>query len=222
MACFKCFKTLWRHNGNLLTSRLKGCATHLPKFSVELLLPMKMINDSKHTTNPKCKFHNSGYCKFQEQCRKRHFSAICQITNCKQDCQARHPRLCKMESNCKFFKKGVCAYKHVDAFTYDSKIEDLEKELKCLRNQIKDLAKENKQKQIEIERITSEKSEMLQKLSKENHDLKAHIEVIKNTLTKTIELKNSEVDNLQQHNGHLKNEIVELKAQISEVSLNKK
>ena len=57
---------------------------------------------------------------------------------------------------------------------------------------------------------------------KENRDLKAHIEVIKNTLAKTIELKNSEVDNLQKHNGHRINKIVELKAQISKISLNKK
>ena len=60
---------------------------------------------------------------------------------CKQDCQARHPWFCKLESDCKFFKKGVCAYKHIVALTYDSKLEDLEKELKCLRNQIKILQK---------------------------------------------------------------------------------
>ena len=74
---------------------------------------MKMENELKHTRNLKCKFYNSGYCKFGETCRKRHYSEVCQVSNCGGDCQARHPRMCKMESNCRFFKSGICAFKHL-------------------------------------------------------------------------------------------------------------
>ena len=99
---------------------------------------MMMVDGSKHTKIPRCKFYNSGFCKFREQCRERHFSSVCQVPNCNQDCQARHPRLCKLESYCKFFQKGICAYKHVIS-TNDNKLEDLEKELNCLRKEIQNL-----------------------------------------------------------------------------------
>ena len=169
---------------------------------MELLLSMMMVDDSKHTKIPRCKFHNSGFCKFREQCRKRHFSSVCQVPNCNQDCQARHPRLYKLEINCKFWKKGICAYKHITP-TNDNKLEDLEKELKSLKNEIKDLT----------EQINSEKSEIIKKLSQENHKIKIYIEEIKQTHAKAIEVKNSEVKKLQVQNDHQKKKIVDLSTQ---------
>ena len=175
---------------------------------------MMMVDDSKHTKIPRCKFHNSGFCKFREQCRKRHFSSVCQVPNCSQDCQARHPRLCKLESYCKFWKKGICAYKHITP-TNDNKLEDLEKELKSLKNEVKDLTEQNKQKQKQIEKINSEKSEIIKKLSQENHKIKIYIEEIKQSHAKAIEVKNSEVKKLQVQNDHQKKKIVELEVQIT-------
>ena len=131
---------------------------------------MMMVDGSKHTKIPRCKFYNSGFCKFREQCRERHFSSVCQVPNCNQDCQAKHPRLCKLESYCKFCKKGICAYKHVIP-TNDNKLEDLVKKLNCLRKEIQNLTEQNKQKQKQIEKKSTEKAERIKKLSDENHKI---------------------------------------------------
>ena len=98
---------------------------------VELLLSMMMAEDLKQTAVPK--FHNSGFCKFCEHCKKRHFTSVCQVLNCDQHCQASHPRLFKLENYCRFFKKGICAYKH-NSTVSDEKMENIEKEVNCLRN----------------------------------------------------------------------------------------
>ena len=59
-------------------------------------------------------------------------------------------------------KKGICAYKHI-TLTNNDKIEDLEKQLNHLRDQIIDLTEQNKQKLKLIEKITAEKSEIINK-----------------------------------------------------------
>ena len=70
---------------------------------------------------------------------------------------------------------------------------DLEKDVKCLRNQIIDLTEQNKEKQKLIEKESTEKSEMIRQLSKENQNIKKNIDVIKKSHSKAIDLKNSEV-----------------------------
>ena len=96
-----------------------------------------MEGNFKHMRILKCKFNDSGYCKFGSHCRKRHFVNICPNFNCKtSDCQARHPKHCKHEEKCKFFKQGICAYKH-DIFANHGK------QLKYLENENKILKEEN-------------------------------------------------------------------------------
>ena len=95
-----------------------------------------MVEDIKHTTIHKCMFNDSGYCKFGNKCRKRHFIKICTIFKCKtSNCKARHPKLCKHEKNCKFFKQGICAYRHETLDKHDDKFKALESEIKILKNE---------------------------------------------------------------------------------------
>ena len=60
-----------------------------------------------------------------------------------------------MENVCRFFKQGICAYKHISTINA-KKMEDLEKEVKRLRNQIVDLTEENKEKLKLIEKESTE------------------------------------------------------------------
>ena len=111
--------------------------------------------DNRHTNSFKCKYHNSGYCKFGDHCRKRHYKQICQKFNCRNDCQARHPVLCKYGQNCKFSKKGICAYKHTTA------INNLENKYKVFRSQNKDIKNsEQKEEKALFEEINKLKSEI--------------------------------------------------------------
>ena len=165
-----------------------------------------MINDIKHTKNPKCKFNNTGYCKFGEKCRRRHFSHICQIENCNQNCQSRHPRLCRMESNCRFFKKGICAYKHIHPDNHGK----VSNELDTLKKEIIVITKVLEQKQEQINKITTENRELIRKLHKENCDMKKLIEEIKQSNKKALEAKDSEILILKEQIKAQKQEIKEI------------
>ena len=58
-----------------------------------------------------------------------------------------------MEDNCRFFKKGICAYKHVSS-TNDNESLD---ELNNLKSEIAEIINILKLKQEQIDKITSEK-----------------------------------------------------------------
>ena len=63
-----------------------------------------------------CHFQKFGYCKFQERCKRKHFTQVCDsLSRCKDKdkCQKRHPKNCKRfasETGCRH-KEG-CAYSH--------------------------------------------------------------------------------------------------------------
>ena len=60
-----------------------------------------------------CKFNQSGSCKFQEHCQRKHENRMCEnLSECtKDECQKRHPKICRNFSKnkkCRF--KDECAY----------------------------------------------------------------------------------------------------------------
>jgi NurA-like 5'-3' nuclease len=89
----------------------------------------------------KCWYNDTGYCKFGEECQKRHFHTICMKTQCDNKCEARHPRLCKFKTKCKFFKKGVCAFKHATLAVDDEETYALKIKMEILKKENKDLRK---------------------------------------------------------------------------------
>ena len=89
-------------------------------------------------------------------------------------------------------------------------MEDLEKEVKRLRNQIVDLTEQNKEKLKLIEKESHEKSEMI----KENQTIKKNIDDIKKSHSKAIDMKNSELKLILEQNDRQKNRIVELEAKL--------
>ena len=126
--------------------------------------------------NPKCSFHDSGYCKFGEKCRKQHYNTVCLDPNCDKNCKSRHPRICKFKAKCKFFAKNVCAYKHVTLACGDSDLNALKLQVKSLQleneaklSKIIQLEEETKIVQSKIEALEEEK-EISSKLVKELKD----------------------------------------------------
>ena len=63
-----------------------------------------------------CMFSKFGYCRYKEQCRRRHYREICiENENCKarMECPKRHPKKCKKyrtEKGCRF--GSDCSYEH--------------------------------------------------------------------------------------------------------------
>ena len=166
-----------------------------------------MEKDSKPTLNLKCKFHNTGYCKFGETCRKRHYSKVCHQFRCKEDCPARHPKLCKMEINCRFFKKGICAYKHIVPANYDKNHND---EIDHLKRDILHLTKELNFKQEQFDKIIVEKTELIEKLSNENREMENLINEIKQSHIDDLEKKDTQINALKDENDYKNTKIIEM------------
>ena len=78
----------------------------------------------------KCRYFNSGYCKYKNNCKFIHPSEICKDSECRKDkCLKRHPKACKWyrgESGCK--RGNTCEYSHDTLVCSD----DAKTEFKCV------------------------------------------------------------------------------------------
>ena len=84
-----------------------------------------------------CKYFQTGFCKFGDQCQKRHVKETCESMTCLHSlCIKRHPKVCKFfttQQKCKF--SDTCAYKHVISKD-KSDISVLKNELSSLKETI--------------------------------------------------------------------------------------
>ena len=84
-----------------------------------------------------CQYFQSGFCKFQDFCRKQHIKDLCETNKCTSKvCVKRHPKECKYfktQNGCKF--NELCAYQH-NITTDTSTIEDLVIQINTLANTV--------------------------------------------------------------------------------------
>ena len=81
----------------------------------------------------KCKYFNSGFCKFQSDCRFSHNENICTVINCKdKNCPNRHPKACRYREQCR--RKTTCVYRHDENKL--AEYEKLQSENKVLKKEI--------------------------------------------------------------------------------------
>ena len=95
-----------------------------------------------------CLHSKYGYCKYKEQCRRKHYQEKCEeLGACKgaRTCPKRHPKACKRfntDKGCTF--KNECAYKHTDVHVtpketpieWKKKVEDLELQVNEMANKL--------------------------------------------------------------------------------------
>lgn len=136
-----------------------------------------MENINFRNNSPKCYHHNVGYCKHGACCRYQHFSYICQKRSCEQKlCPARHPRRCKNGEECKFVRKNICAYSHVEEDQHE-KVHELKKELESLKALNRKLENENNKLREEAKvhknvAVQNENNELNKEVSKVKNDIK--------------------------------------------------
>ena len=124
------------------------------------------MTDSKMAGGTKCKFFNSGFCKFTNKCKFIHPKSNCQNESCKsKGCQLRHPKPCRYNDKCR--RQTTCLYKH----NSDEKnvICQLNKEIEELKKANLKLRNETKITELDIEKLNKE-IEKLKKTNIELHD----------------------------------------------------
>ena len=92
-----------------------------------------------------CKHNQTGFCKFQNKCQKRHENTVCENTeNCTEEsCIKRHPKVCRNFNNngtCRH--KDQCAYKHIQHEKQTELNEQIKQGLLKHENDIKVLTEE--------------------------------------------------------------------------------
>ena len=80
-----------------------------------------------------CFNYKFGFCKFNERCKFRHVTLVCEDENCDiSKCEKRHPKICKFYRDYKRCKFTVgCMYKHENQFELFEKIEKKLEKIKC-------------------------------------------------------------------------------------------
>ena len=105
----------------------------------------------RHGGPPVWKHHQRGYCKNGSKCHQPHNNDICSEKVCRDPyCQERHPKTCKF-----YARNGDCGWKEDCAYDHkksdnSNKIDMLEKEVKIVKNHIKDINKDKDTKKIEV------------------------------------------------------------------------
>ena len=99
-------------------------------------------NDS----SPICKHFQTGFCKFRDQCRRRHETAVCKSVICpSKTCKIRHPKMCKFFAQNQFCKFGEnCCYRHTTSTPQDDtqlssllkKVEEMDQTIKSLQSEV--------------------------------------------------------------------------------------
>ena len=127
-----------------------------------------------------CKFHNTGFCKFKDQCHFRHVHDVCLDRSCpKRSCSARHPKRCRyfLKKRCKF--GDDCAYSHDVHEADDDEIDSLKRLLKELEQGNIKLKNANDLKVSELEQVIIKHSATIEELNELRKINKCLIEDIK-------------------------------------------
>ena len=154
---------------------------------------MMMVQETMLTNKVQCIHNNTGFCKFGDQCKFKHFYRICHKNICRNpNCKKRHPKICRFGARCKFNSRNACAYKHANENyekTFLSKIRVLKEENKVLENNISDLKNNLKLKEKEHEETTNKIKELMEQII----DLKKLVNEEKAISIKKINEKEEEI-----------------------------
>ena len=104
-----------------------------------------------------CRFNQFGFCKFQNNCFRKHVNVICENVRCfKPNCQLRHPRKCRYFFTYSYCKFGdYCKFGHgeIGNSNIDKEIDKLKFEIETLKKVIEGEDSKIKEKDEEIRKM---------------------------------------------------------------------
>ena len=108
----------------------------------------------------RCRFQNSGFCKFRENCRARHVTTKCPVINScsNKNCDHRHPRKGRNGVKCRF--KSDCSYDHDTELSVEVNTAELTNKVAILNNKVKELFQMTVENQCEIDRLVSKTKQL--------------------------------------------------------------
>ena len=111
---------------------------------------------SYHTVYP---FNRTVFYKFSQTCRLKHVDTICEVKNCEELCENRHPRACKF-----YMEYGRCKYLEYCRYRHDTTKVDVENRFEIIETKVNDIdvkiQKALENKTIEILELQSNISSM--------------------------------------------------------------
>ena len=111
-------------NQKMLEDLLKANSEGIKKIDTDIIriqnensANQKKAEEKSKERVKKCKYFNSGHCKYKVECKFSHPSEICQVYleggKCEKLCENRHPKVCKWFQGKSGCRRADCDYLHV-------------------------------------------------------------------------------------------------------------
>ena len=161
-----------------------------------------------------CKFNKFGFCKFGNECRKKHFDTICEHNFCEnvKSWEKRHPRNCYYFFAYGYCKFGVdCQFKHgkeSSKVTHANKEQNLLEKNEALKKEIIEITKKNEELKVHLDELIESQSNQ-NVLNKQYVD--QEISNFKNEFLHVLSGQKMVISSQERKNVELSSEIVELK-----------
>ena len=114
-----------------------------------------------------CKFNKFGFCKFGNECRKKHFDTICEHNFCEnvKSCEKRHSRNCYYFFAYGYCKFGLdCQFKHgkeSSKVTHANKEQNLLEKNEALKKEIIEINKKNEELKVHLDELIESQSNQM-------------------------------------------------------------
>ena len=132
-----------------------------------------------------CRYQNSGYCKYKDNCTFKHVTEECNENKCsRKTCKKRHLKWCRYGVECRILL--TCEFKHKT----NSEEAGLKSQIKELEETIKNLVVENKTYMAKLAALEIEIETYQKEVVNENEEKKTLIKTLRQNLRK--EEKNNE------------------------------
>ena len=126
-----------------------------------------------------CRYQNSGYCKYKENCTFKHVTEECNENKCsRKTCQKRHIKWCRYGVECR--RLLTCEFKH-KAYSEEA---GLKSQIKELEETIENLVVENKIYMAKLAALEIEIETYQKEVVNENEEKKTLIKTLRGNLRK--------------------------------------
>ena len=154
-----------------------------------------------------CMFNKFGFCKFQSECKREHYSEVCdQLSRCSniKRCNKRHPKNCKRYvsgNGCRFQEE--CAYYHHGE--KQEELNELKRKVDILEKKVAESTNKEESEKLEqfekvVKALTRKVLSLEKKITETKNKMKPSGKLVEQTLSISEEEKESEIEKVLSEN----------------------